>query len=221
MALVVDEIMNRELFSLRPTDDVETATGHVLALGISGAPVIDVRGHLLGMVSWRDLVAHRGGRTVAERMSSPAITLRSSASLLEAARLLCEQDLHRAPVVDAEGRAVGMLSSLDVLKAQLGLPVGHPTTFPHFDRSTGLTWTNDLDVETAQLEAAPSGPGVLVLIRGGAGVPEEIVRTEWCPNVRTRLRDIISRPEGEPSGLSRLLRMGSLRFRAAGTDGMR
>ena len=218
MALRVDEIMNPELFSLRPTDDADMAMGHVLALGISGAPVVDGQGQVVGMVSWRDLIARRRGRTVADRMTTPAITALATEPIRDAARRLCELGLHRVVVVDEAGHAVGMLSSVDALKALLGLPVGHPATFPHFDRSTGLTWTDPSVLDLDALGAAPDGPGVLMLIHGGPGVPEETVRTEWCRSVRGRLQELLSRPQTETPELERLLRMKGLRFRAAGTS---
>jgi hypothetical protein len=64
-----------------------------------------------------------------------------------------------------------------------------------------------------KLHAAPDGPGVLALLYGGAFVPERIVWTESCPNVRERLAEMLSTPQQPP--LAAWLDKRPLRFRAA------
>lgn len=60
--------------------------------------------------------------TAAQVMSQPVSTLRPQMLLLAAARQMNEQHLKRVPVVDNEGRLVGMLSRFDLLRAALGRP---------------------------------------------------------------------------------------------------
>src|SRR5688572_16777807 len=83
MAIRVNEIMNRELYCVKPHDRAQDALTSLLSLGLSAAPVVDDRGHPLGIVSWRDLVQD-GERFVESRMSTPAITVHESASLDDA-----------------------------------------------------------------------------------------------------------------------------------------
>ena len=59
MALTVAEVMNRELMSLRAEHPVDYALTAIVAMGVSAAPVVDGRGALCGIVSWRDLVGSR------------------------------------------------------------------------------------------------------------------------------------------------------------------
>jgi len=54
-------------------------------------------------------------RRVAEVMTREVVTISPAASLGAAARLMVERHLKRLPVVDAEGRLVGILGRLDVL----------------------------------------------------------------------------------------------------------
>jgi CBS domain-containing protein len=49
-------------------------------------------------------------------MKSPVVTIWRDASLLDAHRLLVEEEIHGAPVVDSDGAVVGVVSSLDLLR---------------------------------------------------------------------------------------------------------
>lgn len=212
----VKEIMNRELFSLRIQDGTDDALGYIIGLGITAAPVLDEAKKPIGVASFRDLLRAPSPSTVAQRMTVPAVTVGADASIEDAARVLAERGVHRVVVVDAEGRAVGVASSLDVIRGLLGLPASHPSAFPHWDKGHGVSWCDDTLLELDRLDVAPDGPGVLVLIRGGRGVEERVVWAESAHNVRTRLYDLLSRPQDEQPMLKRILASyAGLRFRAA------
>lgn len=221
MAKTVKEIMNRELFSLRPNDGTDDALGYIVALGITAAPVLDEDRRPLGVASFRDLLPVPAPGKVLERMSVPAISVSENVSVEEVARLLAERGVHRVVVVDGEGRAVGVASSLDVVRALLGLPAVHPATFPHWDKAHGVSWTDDTILELDRLDVAPDGPGVLALATGGRGVEERLVWAEAAHNVRTRLYDIVSRPQDEQPLLRRIIDGNpNLRFRAAAVESL-
>ena len=213
MAMRVQEIMNRELFSVGPAEKADSTLQAILALGITGAPVVDERGVPLGHVSLRDLVRDGAGTTAGDRMTRPAATVPAEARISEAARRLSKSGYHRLIVVDERGRAVGMVSSLDVIRGLLGLPAPHPAAFPHLDWETGLSWSDDLPLETGEIAAAPEGPGVLVLLFGGAGVSDRIVWAESSEDLRGRLRQMLMTPQAEL--LAAWLEHGGLRFRVA------
>jgi CBS domain-containing protein len=85
--------------------------------GYSGAPVIDDEGTPVGVVSKTDLLRHGvtpGGR-VRDIMTSMSFTLHEDQSVSKASALMAYEGIHRLPVVDAAGRVVGLLSSLDIL----------------------------------------------------------------------------------------------------------
>jgi CBS domain-containing protein len=216
MAKKVEEIMNRELFSLRPEDDIDDARGYLLALGIGGAPVSDARGVPIGMVSLRDLVHEHGGPKVFDRMKRPAVSVLPTALVRDAARVMAEHGFHRVPVVDPDGHAVGMVSLIDVVRALVGVPVSHPDTFPHYDHETRLTWSDDAPLDLEHAAFAPDGPGLLVLRLGGPNLPESEVWVEASNNVRARVHDLISLPQLNRRLTVLLERFPSdLRFRAA------
>jgi CBS domain-containing protein len=216
MAVTVGEIMNRELYATRPGESAANVLQDLMGLGIGGCPVVDRENRPVGVVSVRDLFGEADAR-VGDRMSSPALVLHESAPIREAARLMAEAEVHRIVVVDDQ-RAVGIVSSLDVIRGLLGLPSRHPVTFPHYDVETGLVWTDDHPLDAAHVEAAPDGPGVLLLIRGGVGRPETIVWGEAAENVRERLLDHLLTKIDGPNEISYWRDRGELRFRAAASS---
>jgi len=54
---------------------------------------------------------------VAHYMTSAVQTVRPTATLMEAARVMCAEHVHRLVVLDGQGRPVGVVSSLDVVAA--------------------------------------------------------------------------------------------------------
>jgi CBS domain-containing protein len=135
------------------------------------------------MVTLRDLVG-RTGATAGGIMTSPAATISADAPIADAGRRLAETGRHRLVVVDAEKRAIGIVSAVDIVRGLLGLPVATPRgPFPHLDEATHLTWTDDAPLDLAHLDAVPDGPGLLQLVHGGAGLPERVVWVESCENL--------------------------------------
>ena len=214
MAKYVREIMNRELFTLVPTDSAEDALGYILALGVSGAPVVGSSGEPLGVVTARDLASKSTPCKVQDCMSTPVVQVREDSSIEAAGKTMAERGVHRLIVVDSEGTAIGIVSSLDMVRGLLGLPTPHPATFPHYDTHTGCSWTDDTPLDLEHVEEAPDGPGVFTLTRGGAGVEDRVVWVEGANNVRTRLYDLLSLPQ-DSRPLRRVLEnRDTLRFRA-------
>jgi len=213
MAQTVSEIMNREVFSVGPAESVKATREAILALGITGVPVVDEERRPLGLVSLRDLVGEKPGTTAGERMTRPPATVLADARIGEAARRLARTRYHRLIVVDATGYVVGVVSALDIIRGLLGLPAPHPASFPHLDRETGLSWTDDLPLDVDEIQAAPDGPGVLVLLYGGAGVAERVLWAESSQSIRERLTEMFT--TAQPGLLGAWLEHGGLRFRAA------
>ena len=212
----VREIMNPELFSVRVGDQPADVLNGLLALGITGAPVLDDAGQPIGMVSLRDL-AGRTGTCAGDIMTSPAATIAADALVTEAARQLAETGRHRLVVVSGDGRAIGVVAALDVVRGLLGLPIVHPPAFPHLDQETSLVWTDDVPLDMDHLDTAPDGPGLLQLVHGGAGLTERVVWVEACENVYTRLTDMLAEPQTDQPILAWWLSHPPLRYRAAGS----
>ncbi|MFF0560085.1 CBS domain-containing protein [Streptomyces sp. NPDC020472] len=88
--------------------------------GITAVPVVDEENRPVGVVSEADLLrrhtAKDGPSTAEAMMSSPAVTARPSWTAVEAARLMERHRVKRLPVVDADGRLIGVLSRSDLLQ---------------------------------------------------------------------------------------------------------
>jgi magnesium transporter len=76
--------------------------------------VTDRRGQLLGVVSLRELVVADPQRTIGQVMRRQVIRLPATADQEEAARLLMEHNFLALPVVDDDGRLLGVITSDDV-----------------------------------------------------------------------------------------------------------
>ncbi|MCX5126926.1 CBS domain-containing protein [Streptomyces sp. NBC_00347] len=87
---------------------------------ITAVPVVDESERPVGVVSEADLLRRRDGAsgvtTAADVMSSPAITAEPEWSVVRAARVMRHHSVKRLPVVDANGRLIGILSRSDLLQ---------------------------------------------------------------------------------------------------------
>lgn len=122
------DYMSKRLVTLAPDADVLAAMRTLLDAGISGAPVLDARGNLLGMLTQRDClkvglqgIYHQepAGR-VADYMSRPVETIRADASLAQVIERFRQSRYRRFPVMEGN-RLVGQISRRDVLRATLDL----------------------------------------------------------------------------------------------------
>jgi CBS domain-containing protein len=106
---------------------------------VSGFPVLDADGHVVGVVTEANLLAEEEKRawermavpghglrpqqhwalTAGELMSSPAITIGPDATIAGAARAMNEHRVRRLPVVDPGGRLLGVVSRRDLLSVFL------------------------------------------------------------------------------------------------------
>jgi len=94
---------------------------------ISGLPVVDWEGCLVGVVSQTDLLHARTteplwsawpGLAVRHLMTRPAVTVTPEVSVEEAARIMDERRIHRLVVTTADGETpIGVLSVSDLVRA--------------------------------------------------------------------------------------------------------
>lgn len=118
--------MTPELFALSGTETAGEALRYLLAMGITGAPVLDDGGRPVGFVSLRDAARVDEKTEVEGFMSRPVETIATDAALERVADWMCDHDRHHLVCVDEEGRALGFVSVLDVLRGLRGRPVRRP-----------------------------------------------------------------------------------------------
>lgn len=119
--------MSRELITLTPEMEINRAMNLLIDNRISGAPVLDATGNLVGMLSQKDCLKaalhasyyREWGDTVADYMSTEPVALDADLDLVEAAEAFLASSFRRFPVM-SEGRLVGQISRSDLLRALAG-----------------------------------------------------------------------------------------------------
>lgn len=108
------EIMTREVISILDEATVEDAARMMARNRISGLPVVNASGLLMGLVTEHDLIAKQG-RSVSEIMSRGVITVSPDTEVEQVQHLLTNQRIRRVPVVE-DGRVVGIVSRSDLVR---------------------------------------------------------------------------------------------------------
>lgn len=120
----VGDYMARDLITLRPDMEINHAMNILLDRGISGAPVVDDAGRLVGVLSKKDCLkaaVHAsyfrewGGR-VSAYMTREVRTLDPELDIVAAAEAFIASPFRRFPIV-REGQLVGQISRADLLRA--------------------------------------------------------------------------------------------------------
>jgi CBS domain-containing protein len=117
---LVSDLMSTALMTVRPRDLVERAELDMRLAEIRHFPVVDERGHLVGVVSDRDLLRAFGQVDakrvkIADVMTTDVITVADSTPAVDAAEIMLEKKIDCLPVVGDDGRLLGLISASDFL----------------------------------------------------------------------------------------------------------
>lgn len=106
--------------TIRRGSTVKDALAMMAEYHIGGIPVVDEANHLVGIVTNRDLRFERHlDKTVDEVMTKEnLVTTDQQTDLAAAAQILQENKIEKLPVVDKEGRLVGIITYKDITKAK-------------------------------------------------------------------------------------------------------
>ncbi|MDD5124591.1 CBS domain-containing protein [Methylovulum sp.] len=126
--ITVSDYMSKRLVTLTPDSNVIDAIKKLLDHKITCAPVIDQRGHLLGMFSEKDgmkvfleSVYNQGmSGKVGDYMSTDTISVDAESSIVDLAEKFHPSSVRSFPVFHA-GEFVGIISRTDVLKALVSI----------------------------------------------------------------------------------------------------
>ena len=131
--------MTEGVVSVRPDASLREAASVLVEHGVSGLPVVDEEGAVVGVLSETDIVMKASGgtersgfltwlfdedsagvkvtaETAGQAMSSPAVTVAPNRTVHEAARLMIEDQVNRLPVVQ-DGKLIGILTRSDIVRA--------------------------------------------------------------------------------------------------------
>lgn len=141
-AALVRDVMTRDVYTVTPSTPVSELTEQLLARGLRSAPVVDESRVVIGIVTNGDLVRRGGlsahldllsrlepgdraghlasliqtGHTAADLMTSHPITVEETMPIRDAAQVMLNHHLKRLPVVTSEGRLVGIVSRVNLLR---------------------------------------------------------------------------------------------------------
>jgi CBS domain-containing protein len=117
------QAMSRGLVTLKPDMDVLEALRILVEEHLSGAPVTDQVGNLIGILTERDCMQialgagyySEDGGHVANFMTSDVVTVEAHVPVTEVAERFANSNFRRLPVME-RGRLIGIISRRDVLK---------------------------------------------------------------------------------------------------------
>lgn len=140
-AIPVKDLMTKDVVTVKRNADIQEAARRLSGLSISGMPVVDDDGKVIGVISeadilslaglkkghtFKDILRHllgeplpkRGtGTTVGDVMSAPAITAGPDDDAREVAAVLDSRRIKRLPVVGHDGKLIGVISRADIVRA--------------------------------------------------------------------------------------------------------
>jgi CBS-domain-containing membrane protein len=146
MSATVREFMNSQMVYINDRTRPEIALQSILDFGITAVPVLDDDERPVGVVSLRDLV---NPRKEGMRVTESVATVGVGEPIEVAARRLAEAGVHHLVVLDVAGRAVGMLSAVDIVRALMGLQPKHPQAIDGVGRK-GDVLAGDQTLNTSQ-----------------------------------------------------------------------
>ena len=119
----VGQVMTRNIVTVKPSTPLYELKNLMRIHRISGVPVVNEDGDLVGVISVEDLLrAYEDGAFNAfagERMSTNIITIREADSVDTAVQKFQQTGVGRLPVVNAWGELVGMLTKGDITRGLL------------------------------------------------------------------------------------------------------
>lgn len=171
--LTVADVMTRDVITVAPDTPVQEVARLLYDKHISGAPVIDAAGHLVGILSEGDLMTHTAalgedahrswwlrlfsdrttraedylkthGLTAADVMSKNPHTVPPTASLADVARSLEQHRIKRLPVVEGD-KMVGIVSRANLLRGLVTAEAPGEVTADDRDIATKLKATLDAE----------------------------------------------------------------------------
>jgi CBS domain-containing protein len=133
--------MTRDVVSVTSETPLKDVAAMLVERGISGLPVCDADGAVVGVLSEADLLVKQGGapersgglfawlvetasapdlaklraHTAGEAMTAPAVTVETDSPVSEAARTMVSLGVNRLPVVE-DGRLVGIVTRADLVR---------------------------------------------------------------------------------------------------------
>lgn len=137
------DMMTKDVVHVSYQTPLEEVADLMGGQGISGLPVTDDDGRVLGIISEKDFLTRMGeagpknfmsviagclrakgcvalpirAKKAGDIMSAPAVTVEESSYYFEVADIMAQRGINRVPVIDAEGRLIGIITRNDLIRA--------------------------------------------------------------------------------------------------------
>lgn len=118
----VKEIMTKDVVTVQSAAPVREVADLLNERNVSGVPVVDDKGRVLGVVSELDVVSRRGA-TAADIMSKQVISVTEDTDVDEVLHLFLNQRIRRVPVLSDGQHLAGIVSRSDLVR---------PASISHF-----------------------------------------------------------------------------------------
>jgi CBS domain-containing protein len=113
------DVMSSAVISTTPETSVQELSRLLAFHNVSGLPVLDAAGKLVGIVSEADVIAKQG-KTVGEIMTREVITASENDTLESIAQRMAQHRIKRVLVLRG-GELIGLVSRADIVKALAGV----------------------------------------------------------------------------------------------------
>jgi CBS-domain-containing membrane protein len=111
----VHEIMTSNVVSVHEDTPIRDVAQMLDRYRISGVPVCDGHGHMVGLISEYDLIARAEARTAGEAMTRDVISVMEDTSVTDVRFLLINRKIKRVPVLRGQ-KLVGIVSRADLVR---------------------------------------------------------------------------------------------------------
>jgi len=109
----------KDVYTVHPNTPVSEALQIMDVYGITGLPVVDDKGKLVGIITIRDLRFYKGENLkVKDLMSKDVVTAPEDISIEEAKIIMHENRIEKLPVVDSSGKLIGLITFKDLIKRE-------------------------------------------------------------------------------------------------------
>lgn len=112
--MYVSDVMTRNVITIKEDQTRENAARLLTQHRISGLPVVNDDGQVVGVVTEYDVIA-KDGKSVGDIMTRGIISVTPDTDLDAASYILVNERIRRLPVLD-QGKLVGILSRSDVVR---------------------------------------------------------------------------------------------------------
>jgi CBS domain-containing protein len=122
MTLYASDVMVKDVITVTESMPLKDVARMFVEKKITGAPVVNVEGELVGVISETDIIRKTTSigawspSTVGQIMTRPAVTVSPNETLQRVCEMMYNRRIHR--VVVAEGTGIkGILTTMDILRA--------------------------------------------------------------------------------------------------------